>query len=103
LTQAAKQGRLGNQPAFFNFNRALPLKARKKSQQVSLVIAYLCYLAALLSLLSAGYLASLARTQDPIFASLLAVVVFFIGCGVVLQVIGSVNLPDLKIDAKKAR
>ncbi len=76
------------------------MKARRISQKVSLAIAYLCYFTALLALLSAGYQVTLARTQDPIFASLLAAVVFFIGCGIVFQVIGNVNLPDLKIDEK---
>ena len=34
---------------------------------------------------------------DPVVASLMASVVFFAGVGIVLQVIGSSNLPDLKI------
>jgi formate hydrogenlyase subunit 3/multisubunit Na+/H+ antiporter MnhD subunit len=36
-------------------------------------------------------------TGDVVVASLMASVVFFAGVGIVLQVIGSVDLPDLKI------
>jgi len=35
---------------------------------------------------------------DPVIASLMAGIVFFIGVGVVIQVIGSVDLPNLKIE-----
>lgn len=35
---------------------------------------------------------------DPIVASLMATVVFFIGAGVVLHVIATADLPDLKIE-----
>jgi len=39
-----------------------------------------------------------AIMSDPIAASFMASIVFFIGVGVVLQVIGTVNLPDLRVD-----
>ncbi|MEN8179431.1 MAG: hemerythrin family protein [Pseudomonadota bacterium] len=81
----------------------MSLKAPKRSQKVSLAIAYLCYIAALLSLLTAIYRGTTLGTEDPIFASLVASVVFFIGCGIVLHVIGAVDLPDLKIDQNKRK
>ncbi len=76
------------------------MKSPKRSQKVSLAIGYLCYAAALISLLSAIYRAVTVGSENPIFASLAASVVFFIGCGIVLHVIGTVNLPDLKIERK---
>lgn len=71
------------------------MKPRKPAQKVSLAIAYLCYAAAVLTLLTAGYWAVVAGTGDAIFASLAASVVFLVGCGIVLHVIGAVSLPDL--------
>ncbi len=78
----------------------MPLKAHHRFQTVSLAIAYLCYLAALLCLVGGVYRASIHGTDDPVFASLMASVIFFIGCGIVLHVIGSVNLPKLSIQRK---
>jgi hypothetical protein len=51
--------------------------------------------------LGAGYWAATYSTSSPIFSSLAASVVFFGGCGVVLHVIGSADLPDLRIDRKR--
>jgi hypothetical protein len=75
-----------------------PLKTRKPAQTISLVAAYLCYGAALLTLFAAGYRATTIGTDNPIFASLAASVVFFIGSGIVLHVMGAVSLPDFKIN-----
>lgn len=63
-------------------------------------MAYICYVAAVITLCAAGYRAYAVGTDNPIFASLVASVFFFVSCGIVLQVIGSVSLPDLKIDPK---
>ena len=54
------------------------------------------YLAAAASLVGAVYLHS--GSQNPLVASLMASVVFFVGVGVVLHVIARTNLPDLKLD-----
>jgi len=79
------------------------LKTRKPAQKVSLVIAYFCYAAALIVLLIAGYQSITIGTANPVFASLAASVVFLLGCGIVLHVIGAVSLPDLKIDKSRNR
>ena len=79
------------------------MKSRKTSQKISLVIAYLCYLAAGLTFLAAIVRGITVGTENPIFASMAASVVFFIGCGVVLHVIGVVNLPNLKIEQKNQK
>ncbi|MBL3526267.1 MAG: hemerythrin family protein [gamma proteobacterium endosymbiont of Lamellibrachia anaximandri] len=76
------------------------MKTRKPAQKVSLVVAYICYVVAVITLFAAGYRAYTVGTDNPIFASLAASVFFFVCCGIVLQVIGSVSLPDLKIDPK---
>ena len=61
-----------------------------------MVIAVISYLAAIGCGVAAAYLG--AGSGDPIVASLMACVVFFAGAGVVLHVIGSANLPNLKIE-----
>lgn len=76
------------------------MKTRKPAQRVSLVVAYICYVTAVITLCAAGYWAYTVGTGNPIFASLAASVFFFVCCGIVLQVIGSVSLPDLTIDPK---
>ena len=71
---------------------------RRIGQKAALLFAYLGYVSALAAMLGLGYWAANESTSDPIFASLAASVVFFGGCGIVLHVIGSVDLPDLRID-----
>ena len=64
---------------------------RPIGQKIALAIAMLSYAAAA----ACGIGALLYRSDvesDPIQASLMAAVVFFIGCGVVLQVIGTARL-----------
>ena len=77
-----------------------PVNTRKPAQKVSLIAAYFCYAAAFVTLLAAGYQGSTIGTENPIFASLAATVVFFIGSGIVLHVMGAVSLPDLRIDKR---
>ena len=72
--------------------------ARKPAQKASLILAYASYLAALVMLLLAIYRGFTIGTDNPIFASFAASVVFFVGAGVVLHVMGAVNLPSLKIN-----
>ena len=72
------------------------MKQRRPFQKVLMVIAFISYFAAILCGVGAFYFGD--GSQDPITASLMASVVFFAGVGIVLQVIGSSNLPDLKID-----
>ncbi|KRT53912.1 hemerythrin family protein [endosymbiont of Ridgeia piscesae] len=79
------------------YMRTPSLKTRKPAQKISLVSAYICYLLALVTLLAAGYQGMTIGTDNPIFASLGATIVFFVGAGVVLHVMGAVNLPDLRV------
>lgn len=60
-------------------------------QRISFALAILCYLAAVASALAA-FLHEGTPSDDPVLASLMAMVVFFIGCGAVLHIIGTANL-----------
>lgn len=70
---------------------------RKMGQKITLFIAFSCYLAAIFSVGMCFYLAQ-ESTQTPIFASFIAITVFCICVGILLHVLGSGNLPNLKVD-----
>ena len=67
---------------------------RHFSQTIALAIAALCYLAAV-GCAIAAFLHEMSGPNDPVRASLMAAVVFFIGCGIVLQVIGTTRLKGI--------
>ena len=77
------------------------MATRKIGQKTSLVVAYLCYVGAVGVLLYAWYWNKTFGSESPIFASILAVIVFLLSCGAVRHVIGKVNLPDLSIKSLK--
>ena len=70
------------------------MKNRHPGQKIAFALAVLCYLAAVGCAVGAAVYDS-GRPSDPIQASLMASVVFFIGCGVVLHVIGTARLKGL--------
>ena len=64
---------------------------RLLGQKIALAIAYLCYATAV----GCAVMAVVYDTQsesDPVQASFMAAIVFFVGCGVVLHVIGTARL-----------
>jgi drug/metabolite transporter (DMT)-like permease len=71
----------------------MPCDPVKKSftQKIVFVVAIICYLAAI-ACAFAAFLHESADPNDPIRASLMAAVVFFVGCGVVLHVIATARL-----------
>jgi predicted tellurium resistance membrane protein TerC len=69
---------------------------RKTGQKISFAIGMISYLAAVAALAAVAYYGSILGSEHPIVASLAASVVFFIGTGVVLHVMGTVSLPDLR-------
>ncbi|MCU7930291.1 MAG: hemerythrin family protein [Candidatus Thiodiazotropha sp. (ex Codakia rugifera)] len=69
---------------------------RRPIQKVLIAIAVISYLAAIACGVAAFFFGEGAN--DPITASLMASVVFFVGVGIVLHVIGNTDLPNLKID-----
>jgi len=61
------------------------------TQKIIFVVAIICYLAAV-ACVFAAFLYESAQTSDSVRASLMAAVVFFIGCGVVLHVMATARL-----------
>jgi len=72
----------------------MPEMQRNLAQKISLIIAIFCYLAAG-GFLLASLLYEPARSGDPVHASFMASVIFFIGCGIVLHVIARTRLKGL--------
>ena len=72
-------------------------KQRKFGQKVSWFFALLSYFLAFVCIIAGIYWKTQHGTQDPIFASLIASVVFLGSCGGVLHVVSNADLPDLKI------
>ncbi|MCG6965111.1 MAG: hypothetical protein LJE59_01205 [Chromatiaceae bacterium] len=64
------------------------------AQRIAFALALLCYGAAVAGAVAAFVYES-GMANDPIRASLIAAVVFFVGCGVVLQVIGTARLKGI--------
>ncbi len=67
---------------------------RPIGQKIANVIAMLCYTLGAASALGAVFYRA-EVPHDPVRASLMASVVFFIGCGVVLHVIGRARLAGI--------
>lgn len=63
-------------------------------------VAVISYVAAIVCAMAAAYLSD--GTADPVVASMMGSVVFFAGSGIVLHVIGSTNLPSLKIERERS-
>ncbi len=74
------------------------LRPRGIGQKISLVAAFLCYGAALACLGALGLWVGDLGSHHPVIASLGASVVFFVGCGVVLHVMGLAHLPNLSFN-----
>lgn len=66
-------------------------------QKVVFGLAVICYLMALACVLMSTYLYLGATANDPVVAAFAASVVFFIGSGIVLHMMASTDLPDLRI------
>ena len=67
---------------------------RHLGQKIAFVAAILCYAAGLGSAVAAFVYEGRAPA-DPVRASLMAAVVFFVGCGIVLHVIGTARLTGI--------
>lgn len=70
---------------------------QRTSQKIAFVVAILCYLAAIGCMAAVAYYASQLGSEAPIVAAFSASIVFFIGAGIVLHVIGKSDLPDLRV------
>ncbi len=71
------------------------MKKRKLGQKIALVVAVVCYIAAVACVAAVAHWGNQLGAGHPVVGSLAASVVFFIGVGVVLQVMGSISLPNL--------
>ena len=67
-----------------------PMK-KPLGQKIAFAVAIFCYVAAIVCAFAA-FLYQSTASNDPIRASLMAAIVFFIGCGVVLHIIGKARL-----------
>lgn len=75
------------------------MKQTSKAQKVSFFIAIISYIAAVGCFFASFYYSGELGGDHPVVASYGAAVVFFVGVGIVLHVIGRVDLPDLKINS----
>lgn len=73
------------------------MKKVGKGQKISFFVAIISYIAAIASVAGTFYSRSELGGDHPITASFGAAVVFFIGVGIVLHVIGRVDIPDLSM------
>ena len=73
------------------------LSVKNMAQKISFVIAIISYMASIACVVATIYWHGQVGGESPIVASLGASVVFFLGVGIVLHVIGRANLPDLRI------
>lgn len=78
------------------------MKRRGIGQKAASVTAIVFYLCAVGCIIAAFYYNHQLGSDNPVVASLMASVVFFVGAGIVLHVIGKVDLPDLKIQSDKS-
>jgi uncharacterized membrane protein len=68
--------------------------SRPVGQKIALVFAVLSYIGAVICVIGAVFFSGDSE-QDPARAAFMASVVFFVGCGVVLQVIGTAKLKGI--------
>lgn len=73
------------------------MKKKKVAQNISLITAFLFYFSAVGCLLGVAYYGQILGSNSPIVAALASSVVFFVGAGIVLHVIGRADLPDLSV------
>jgi len=71
------------------------MKQRGLGQKIALIIAVLSYIAAVACVAAVAYWGNQLGASHPVTGSLAASVVFFLSVGVVLQVMGSISLPNL--------
>ena len=69
---------------------------QKKSQKIAFAIAIACYIASLGCIGAVAYYGNQLGSESPIVAAFASSIVFFLGCGIVLHVIGKADLPDLR-------
>ncbi|WP_419617819.1 hemerythrin family protein [Thiolapillus sp.] len=67
------------------------------TQKISVVFAFIFYIAAVVSVSAVAYFYIQHGGNHPAVAAWSAAIVFFVGGGVVLHVMGKVDIPDFRI------
>ncbi len=81
-----------------------PLESRRGiGQRVAYGVALVSYLCAILCLAAIFIWTGELGSEHPVVASLGASLVFFVGAGIVLHVIGRANLPNLRFGQGHSR
>ncbi len=78
------------------------MKKRGIGQKIAWISAIVFYFCGIVCVIAAFYYNRQLGSDNPIVASLMASVIFCIGGGIVLHVIGKVDLPDLKVQSGKS-
>ncbi len=73
------------------------MKKRNLGQKITFIFDLVCYICAVAFIGASFYYAFANGTENPIFVRFAASVVFFVGAGVVLHVMGSIDMPNLKV------
>lgn len=76
------------------------MKRQTLAQKISVIIAFISYLAATACIIGLYFYYDGEGMNNPISASLMASTVFFIGTGIVLHVMGKCDLPVLRFDSQ---
>ena len=75
----------------------LNMRKQNKTQKIAVVFAFIFYIAAVTSVAAAVYFYNLYGGDHPSVAAWAAALVFFVGGGIVLHVMGKADIPDFKI------
>lgn len=78
------------------------MKKRGIGQKIAYISAIVFYLCGIACVIAAWYYNQQLDSNHPVVASLMASVIFCIGGGIVLHVIGKVDLPNLRIQSDKS-
>ena len=78
------------------------MKKRGIGQKIAWISAIVFYFCGIVCVIAAFYYNRQLGSDNPIVASLMASVIFCIGGGIVLHVIGKVDLSNLKIQSDKS-
>ena len=73
------------------------MKKQNTVQKISVLFAYLFYVCAVASIGAVAYFYQQHGGNHPAVAAWSAAIVFFVGGGVVLHVMGRADIPDFKI------
>jgi hypothetical protein len=73
------------------------MNKQNTAQKISVIFAYIFYVAALSSIGAMAYFYQQHGGNHPSVAAWAAAIVFFVGGGVVLHVMGRADIPDFRI------